>query len=76
MSPMGESHTGTGCTGREGPPTPGRLQEGGAGTPSVLLRVSSRTLYSRTFSLWCWNSRHSLASSSLENLPDVFAWGK
>lgn len=42
--------------------------------PSVLLRASSRTLYSCTFSLWCWSSRHSLASSSLENFPELFAW--
>lgn len=46
----------------------------GAAAPSVLLTVSSRMLYSRTFSRWCWNSRHSLSSSSLENFPEVFAY--
>lgn len=46
----------------------------GVEVPSALLSVSSSTLYSWIFSLWCRNSRHSLSSSSLENFPDVFAY--
>lgn len=53
----------------------GRWWGRAADAPSVLLSASSRTLYSCTFSRWCWNSRHSLSSSSRENLPEVFAWG-
>lgn len=60
--------------GHRGRTPPGPPTGGQGGAPSVLLSVSSRTLYSRTFSLWCWNSRRSLSSSSLENFPEVFAW--
>lgn len=44
------------------------------GSPSVLLTVSMRMLYSWILSLWCWNSLFRFDSSSLENFPEVLAW--
>lgn len=43
-------------------------------SPSVLLTVSMRMLYSWILSLWCWNSLFRLDSSSSENFPEVLAW--
>lgn len=44
------------------------------GSPSVLLTVSIRMLYSWILSLWCWNSLFRLDNSSSENFPEVLAW--
>lgn len=43
-------------------------------SPSVLLIVSMRILYSWILSLWCWNSLFRLSNSSLENFPELLAW--
>lgn len=43
-------------------------------SPSVLLTVSMRRLYSWILSLWCWNSLFRFNNSSLENFPELLAW--
>ena len=43
-------------------------------SPSVLLTVSMKILYSWTLSLWCWNSLLRLINSSVENFPEFLAW--